>query len=126
MTTFADMAVQAVRSAGALLELGDGRGAVNRAYYADFHAARAALNAIEPGLGDAKKHTTILRRFSQHLVKQGAIGEQFGRIATREFDVRGAADYEQEDIDPDIAASQVASAEECVTEVLAFLKSRNP
>ena len=126
MTGYEKMAVEAVRSARVLLELGDNRGAINRAYYAVFNAARAALNAIEPGLGDGKKHATTLSRFAQHLVRTGAVDARFGRILTREFDARIAADYEQEDIEPEIAATQVSSAEEFVAVICQFLKSRTP
>jgi uncharacterized protein (UPF0332 family) len=45
-------AARAVASAQALLELGDADGASNRAYYAMFDAARAAMRAgfmSEPG-----------------------------------------------------------------------------
>ena len=124
--SFGEMAAEAVRSARVLLELGDHRGAINRGYYAIFNAARAALNAIQPGLGDAKKHKTIISRFSQHLVQTSAVDARLGRILTKTFDARIAADYEHAPIEREGAATIVASAEDFVSEIARYLKSRTP
>lgn len=52
-------AEQAHRSAVALIELGDADGACNRAYYAMFDAARAALIANGHG-GGGKSHAGVI------------------------------------------------------------------
>lgn len=65
----------ACESARALLERQDSDGACNRAYYAMFDAARAALMATnaEIPLNIGKTHSGVLTAFSQHLVKNGPV-----------------------------------------------------
>lgn len=64
-------AVRAAKSAQVLLAEGDMDGACNRAYYAMFDAARAALLAseapVEPEIG--RTHGGLVSAFSLHLVK---------------------------------------------------------
>jgi uncharacterized protein (UPF0332 family) len=50
-----------------LLEAGDPDGACNRAYYAMFDAARAAL--AETGKDPGRTHRGVLSAFSERLVK---------------------------------------------------------
>lgn len=83
----------AARSARVILEMGDTIGAVNRAYYAMFDLARAALRDIDPKLAVAKKHATIIARFSQHLVRERGFPQEHGRALRRAFDARLLADY---------------------------------
>ena len=64
---------RACASARVLLDVGDVDGACNRAYYAMFDAARAALLAsgapVEPDIG--RTHGGLISAFSNHLVKNG-------------------------------------------------------
>ncbi|WXK24767.1 HEPN domain-containing protein (plasmid) [Mycetohabitans endofungorum] len=64
-------AKRAYASARVLLDLGDVDGAVNRAYYAMFDAARAALLAsgapVEPDVG--RTHSGLIWAFGNYLVK---------------------------------------------------------
>ena len=66
---------RAVLSAKVLLDAGDADGACNRAYYAMFDAARAALIAsgapVEAEL--ARTHNGLISAFSLHLVKTGRV-----------------------------------------------------
>lgn len=68
-------AIQAAASAKVLLDTGDMDGACNRAYYAMFDAARAALLAsgapIEADI--ARTHGGLISAFSLHLVKAGHV-----------------------------------------------------
>lgn len=65
-------AEQALMSAQVLLNTqGDADGACNRAYYAMFGAARAALLAAGVEMG--RTHKGILNAFSEHLVKHGLL-----------------------------------------------------
>ena len=66
----------------ALLERQDSDGACNRAYYAMFDAARAALMATnaEIPLNIGKTHSGVLTAFSQHLVKNGPVPRDIGRL----------------------------------------------
>ena len=75
-------AVRACASARALFDLNDVDGACNRAYYAMFDAARATLLAsgapVEPDIG--RTHSGLITAFSQHLVKNGPIAKEMGRL----------------------------------------------
>ena len=70
MSDFLTKAKIAGQSARLLLAAGDTNGAVNRAYYAMFDAARSALTTIDPELINTKTHASIIRRFGKHLVEQ--------------------------------------------------------
>lgn len=74
MTGFWAKAVVAGKSARLLLEAGDTNGAVNRAFFAMFDGARAALAVVDPELAKAKTHATIIQRFGQHVVGGPGVG----------------------------------------------------
>ena len=93
------MAERASHSAVALLAGGDERGAVNRAYYAIFYAARASLLAVEPVLGNTKSHSEVLRRFSKFVVLDKGMDRDHGRFLKNTFRLRMLADYEFSEID---------------------------
>ena len=69
-------ATQAVASAKMLLDTGDADGASNRAYYAMFDAARAAL--LGSGVEVGKTHKGVLNAFSERLVKNGPLPKKWG------------------------------------------------
>jgi uncharacterized protein (UPF0332 family) len=58
--------------ASADLEAGRRNGASSRAYYAMFHAARAALETRGIATG-GQRHGTVIGRFGRTLVKDGLI-----------------------------------------------------
>jgi uncharacterized protein (UPF0332 family) len=93
MSELVAKAREAARGARALLDIGELNGAVSRAYYAMFEMARAVLRDIDPKLAAAKTHTTIIARFSKHVVKEKALPQELGRALRRVFDARIAADY---------------------------------
>jgi uncharacterized protein (UPF0332 family) len=84
----------ACSSAWALLELGDVDGAANRACYAMFDAARAALLAsgaqMEPDIG--RTHSGLIGAFGNHLVKNGPVSKDMERLLNRAHEIRQAAD----------------------------------
>lgn len=85
-------AVQAAASARVLLNTGDADGACNRAYYAMFDAARAALLASGHDVG--KTHKGVLNAFSDRLVKNGPLPKEMGRLLKHAETFRYVADYE--------------------------------
>ncbi len=85
-------AVQAAASAKVLLESGDADGACNRAYYAMFDAARAALLATGCDMG--KTHKGVLNAFSDRFVKHGPVTKDMGRLLKQAEAFRYVADYE--------------------------------
>lgn len=73
-----------------LLEKGALTGAVNRFYYAAFHAARALLATREV---DSAKHSGVISLFQQHIVKTGLIQAETAKALPRSFEKRQDADY---------------------------------
>lgn len=92
---------RAMGSAGILLASGDADGACNRAYYAMFDAARAALIAsgapIEPEI--AKTHSGLISAFSLHLVKTKRVEVELGKSLNKVEDLRLIADYKGDPLD---------------------------
>jgi len=90
-----DKASRALASARLLLDAGDTDGACNRAYYAMFDAARAALAAA--GTADegttAKTHSGLISAFSLRFVKTGEIPVEWGKALNAVSERRQAGDY---------------------------------
>lgn len=75
---------ESLASAKADLEAGRLNGASSRAYYAMFHAARAALEARGIATG-GQRHGTIVSRFGRTFVKQGPVDAALGGRSTRRW-----------------------------------------
>lgn len=114
-------AERAVASAKLLLEAGDADGACNRAYYAMYDAARAALlSAGAPVEADiTRTHSGLISSFSLHLVKPGRVSLELGRGLNRVEEIRLIADYKGESIGPEQAAWAVDQASTFVQAMLA-------
>ncbi len=65
--------------------------AVNRAYYACFYAAEAAL--LQDGR-QFKRHSGVRSALHQYLLNTGRMDASFGSLYDRLFDLRTQADYE--------------------------------
>jgi uncharacterized protein (UPF0332 family) len=104
---------KACSSARALLELGDVDGAANRAYYAMFDAARAALLASgAPVAADiGRTHSGLIGAFGNFLVKNGPISKEIGRLLNRAHEIRLVADYNEESVEFSDANDMVEQAE---------------
>lgn len=83
-------AADALRAATMLLAGNLPNDAVSRAYYAAFHAMRAAV--LSRGI-DAKTHAGTLNLFNRELTKTGVL-PPFNRLLTGLSSAREAADYE--------------------------------
>lgn len=96
---------RALESARLLLESGDVDGACNRAYYAMFDAARAALIATRAPVQAevARTHSGLIAAFSMHLVKPGLIAVEHGRSLNKVEDLRLIADYKDDPVSADKA-----------------------
>ncbi len=107
-----EKAIRAAASAQVLLDVGDADGACNRAYYAMFDAARAALLAsgapVAPEV--AKTHNGLIAAFSLHLVKTGRVPVALGKSLNRAEELRLVADYKGDPIEVEEAAWAVAQA----------------
>ncbi|MFA7240842.1 MAG: HEPN domain-containing protein [Sulfuricellaceae bacterium] len=114
--TPADYTVKANRalvSARLLLESGDFEGACNRAYYAMFDAAHAALlqSGAHVNPAETKTHSGLIGAFGKHLVKPGLVSAELGRSLNQVEHVRLLADYTGEDIGVEKAAWAVDQAQ---------------
>jgi uncharacterized protein (UPF0332 family) len=113
----------ALKSAKVLLEAGDTDGARNRAYYAMFDAARAALVQTKAPVKTeiAKTHNGLSAAFSLHLIKSGQLSAGPGRALSRAHEIRLLADHTGDPIKPDVAEGFVQQAIEFVEEIRAKL-----
>ena len=93
--SYFNKAKAALSAAKLLLEAGDADGACNRAYYAMFDAAHAALFAL--GAEDAgapiKTHNGLIAKFGQRVVASGHFPAEFGADLNRVQSLRQLADY---------------------------------
>lgn len=101
-------AVQAAASAKVLVDTGDADGACNRAYYAMFDAARAAL--LSSGHDVGRTHKGVLNAFSEHLVRNGPLPKEMGRLLKQAETRRYVADYEGDPVELTDAWEMVGQA----------------
>jgi len=114
MSALLHKARRALESAKLLLSVGDVNGAVNRAYYSMFDAAKAALTeGDEPIISQPiKSHNGLITLFSQHLVKTGHVSNDLGKQLNEVEELRLIADYKAQDmITGERAAWAVEAAE---------------
>ena len=94
MSPYWDKALEAAEAARLLLQAGSHDGAANRAYYAMFNAARAALEArTDVKLQDVRRHSAVLQLFSLHIVKPGLVPARLSGDLNEVFQARAVADY---------------------------------
>ncbi len=112
-------AQRALTSSITLLNDGDGDGACNRAYYAMFDAARAALIAAKSPVPPeiAKTHSGLIAAFSLHLVKTELFPKELGRSLNKAEDLRLVADYKGDPISLEDAQWTVQQAQIFVEQV---------
>jgi len=110
---------RALASAHKLFQDNDSDGACNRAYYAMFDAARAALIAskapVPPEI--AKTHSGLIAAFSLHLVKPGLFPVELGRAFNRAEDLRLVTDYKGDSISLEDALWAVQHAQTFLEQV---------
>ncbi|NEV60951.1 HEPN domain-containing protein [Thiorhodococcus minor] len=111
---------RALASARLLLDAGDTDGACNRAYYAMFDAARAAL-ANEVELETTKTHGGLIAAFGLQLVKPGRLPKALGRMLNRAEEVRLLADYTGGSVESADARELLSQAEDFVDAVRNYL-----
>lgn len=88
---YLDRAGRALQAARRSVEAGDGETAANRAYYACFYVAQAAL----VGVGEEPKtHAGTHRRFAAQFVANGQVPREVGRILPDAFRLRLQSDYD--------------------------------
>jgi uncharacterized protein (UPF0332 family) len=112
-------AQRALLSAKELLETNDPDGACNRAYYAVFDAARAALITTNaPVLPEGiKTHAGLNRAFALYLVKQNLFPPEIGKAIQQIEELRLIADYEGDPLAIEDSRQALLQAQLFVTEV---------
>jgi uncharacterized protein len=100
---------------------GHWRGAVNRAYYAVFHAASAALLQLDI---ERARHAGVQAAFSTFLVRPGLIEPEFGQLYSRIRQAREMQDYDVTAVALTLAETErlVSDAERFVTRVKSYLR----
>ena len=118
-------AERALEDARVLLREASTEGACNRAYYAMFDAAHAALFAAgyRPAQGVFKTHHGLIAEFGLQLVQTGKIDPAFGRSLNRVQEIRLVADYSADPPPPDDATSAVEKAQQFVAAMRASFPS---
>jgi uncharacterized protein (UPF0332 family) len=120
MMPYWSKACAAASTAERLVGGGDLDGAVNRAYYAVFSAARAAVATVRTSFAVSKRHGTIVNRLERHLVAGGSIAASSGRpLLQRLQHLRWVADYAPVSVDP-------AQAEAALADMRVFLAAVEP
>lgn len=110
-----DKAGRALEAARASLDRDDAETATNRAYYACFYAAQAALVSVGE---QPKTHTGTHTRFRLHFVAGGVVPLGIGSILTDAFAARQRHDYNAFAVtDTHAAADLLADAERFVAAV---------
>jgi uncharacterized protein (UPF0332 family) len=112
-------------SAAILLEHDDPESACNRAYYAMFNAARAALwTAGTQELAMSKTHSGMIAAFGQYLAKPGHIDSEHGRKFALESKRRLVSDYEGMPISYTDADEAIGNATRFVDAVSTYIEGR--
>lgn len=112
-------------SAKLLFDAGDQYGACNRAYYAMFDAARAALLCgDEPVKSELiKSHSGLIATFSLRLIKPGHIPMQFGKSLRQVDQIRLIADHSDAEVDRAAVGSAIEQANHFIDAIDHFLGS---
>lgn len=93
--------------------------AVNRSYYAIFHATRAVL-ALDKY--DSKKHSGIISHFNHHYIAKNKIEKEYSKILMSAYKIRNHSDYDDfYIIDKEEAGNQLIHAEKFVNRIMEYL-----
>jgi uncharacterized protein (UPF0332 family) len=112
-------AQSALAAARLLVKAQNADSACNRAYYAMFDAAHAALFALgSEGLTrPIKTHHGLVAKFGQEVVLAGHLPAEYGEFLNRAGDLRRLADYGNDSVELTDAALSVERAEAFVAAV---------
>lgn len=122
--TWMERADRTLETARRLLDA-DPSSACNRAYYAMFYAARAALLRVDQAERAAgKSHSGMISAFSGHLVRPGLIAPEHGRAFARVEQHRLAGDYLGPGVPLKVAAESVDQAAAFVTAVRGWMTAQ--
>lgn len=119
---YLDKAERALRAARLLNDAKEIEGACNRAYYAMYDAAHAALLAVNKAdYKVTKTQSGLIAAFGLHIVTAHKITRELGRTLNEVEQLRLLADYTGEDITAEQASNAVTKAEIFVAAVRRML-----
>lgn len=122
MSAFWDKAREMAEEARVLSSAGHFNGAANRANYAMFNAARAALEVkTDLDLVDVRRHSAVLKLFSQHIVKTGLIDRELNAAVNEAFAIRATSDYDKATVSEKQATEMIALMEQMLSAVAALI-----
>ena len=126
MNGWREKGLRAAGAAKVLFGSGHWEGAIDRAYYAMFDAARAALYSVDEKLADSKTHLTIRTRFSQFVILERGFDRDTGRLLAQVENARLPPDYSMKDVSAASARQAIESMDAFMVSVAVFLKTEYP
>lgn len=115
-----DCCIEALEDARIMYEAGRYKNALNRSYYAIFHAIRS-VNALD-GF-DSSKHSGVIAHFNQNYVKEGMFPKEASKLIKLASEKRESADYLDFFVaSKEEAETQIKRAEEFKGWIEEFLK----
>lgn len=112
-----------LKSAKATLKIGDLRTAVDRAYYAMFHAAQAVL--VWMGISPSRTHRGLRNSFGKNVVLKGLCDKRFGKMLTKGFNMRQVGTYTIDaHFDKESVKELIEDAQRFVEEMKRIMKTR--
>ena len=115
-------ASELLTEASALITLGAYNSAVNRAYYAAFHAMKA-IEALDNY--DSRRHTGVIQYFRRNYIKPGLFDTALSGILDRLQNARGDSDYNiTVRFSPDDATGYQQEAQVVVDAIARYLRTR--
>ncbi len=117
-----ERALEDLKNAKEVFNSGSYKLALNRSYYAIFHAMRA-VNVLDEF--DSSKHSGVIAHFNQYHVKTGDFEKIASKIIQNAMEMREHADYEDFFVaSKKDAEEQINKAEQFLEYVKAFLSNR--
>ncbi len=117
-----ERALDDLKNAKEVFNSGSYKLALNRSYYAIFHAMRA-VNILDEF--DSSKHSGVIAHFNQYHVKTGDFEKIASKIIQNAMEMREHADYEDFFVaSKKDAEEQISKAEQFLGYVQAFLSNR--
>lgn len=117
-----ERALEDLKNAKEVFDSGNYKLALNRSYYAIFHAMRA-VNVLDEF--DSSKHSGVIAHFNQYHVKTGDFEKIASKIIQNAMEMREYADYEDFFVaSKKDAEEQISKAEQFLGYVKSFLSDR--
>ena len=118
-----ERALEELKNAKDVFDAGSYKLALNRSYYAIFHAMRA-VNVLDEF--DSSKHSGVIAHFNQYHVKTGDFQKDASKIIQNAMEMREHADYEDFFVaSKKDAEEQISKAEQFLEYVKVFLDNKN-